>query len=381
MGRANLITLLVFGVIILVFPLLITWTFGSESLYYLKVMTFAGINAIVCIGLSLLLGYAGQISIGQAGFFAIGAYASGILTVKFGYPIWFGLVAGVAFNCLIALVAGIPVLKLRGHYLAMATLAIGEIVHITANADTEPLVEMFLGAAWYVLGFFGYVFSFDSGPAYESLATWMKPFMALTSGPSGFAQIPNMSLPFWGPLTTRTQWFYLTWGVVLAFMILSLNLIHSRIGRALRAIHGNEEAARAMGVNTPPLKVGVFIISAAMASIAGSLYAHNVSFIAPGTFSINESILFVVMVAVGGMMNVWGAVIGALVMTTLPEIIKLAEEAAVKMFQTGAMTSHSDVILIMLYGLVLLLIMMFMPDGIVGLGQRLYRRLKVKSAR
>ena len=127
-------------------------------------------------------------------------------------------------------------------------------------------------------------------------------------------------------VSTPEQWFYVIWFVVFLSMVLSLNLIHSRIGRALRAIHGNEEAARAMGVNTPPLKVGIFVISAVMGSIAGSLYAHYVTFISPGTFSINESILFVVMVAVGGMMNVWGAVIGSILMTLVPEWLRFFDD-------------------------------------------------------
>jgi branched-chain amino acid transport system permease protein len=142
-------------------------------------------------------------------------------------------------------------------------------------------------------------------------------------------------------------------------MILALNLIHSRIGRALRAIHGNEEAARAMGIDTPPIKLGIFIISAGMASIAGSLYAHYVTFISPATFSINESIMFVVMVAVGGMMNVWGAVVGTIIMTILPESLRVFHDYD-----------------ILMYGLVLLVIMMFMPDGIVGLLQGFLKREK-----
>ncbi|MEJ2718324.1 MAG: branched-chain amino acid ABC transporter permease, partial [Deltaproteobacteria bacterium] len=119
--------------------------------------------------------------------------------------------------------------------------------------------------------------------------------------------------------------------------------------------------ARAMGINTPPLKVGIFVISAGMGSIAGSLYAHYVTFISPGTFSINESILFLVMVAVGGMMNVWGAVVGAVIMTVLPEYLRFFHDYD-----------------ILLYGLVLLLIMMFMPDGIVGMVHGVYASVKSK---
>lgn len=141
MGRGNLITLIIFGILIIVLPVAVT------SPYYLRVINFAGIFTLICIGLSLLLGYAGQISIGQAGFFAIGAYSSGILTAQFGYSPWFGILVGIAINSLVAFLVGIPTLKLRGHYLAMATLGIGEIIHIITLADTEDFTKLiqFLG--------------------------------------------------------------------------------------------------------------------------------------------------------------------------------------------------------------------------------------------
>ncbi len=342
MGRGNLIALVVFAGLIAVVPYIIT------SPYYLRVINFAGIFGIVCIGLSLLLGYAGQISIGQAGFFAIGAYASGILTAQFGYSIWFGILAGIVLSTVLAFIVGIPTLKLKGHYLAMATLGIGEIIHIIAVADTEDFTKLFR-VVGQLLGY----------PA-DTLTRALNPYAALTGGPSGFAQIPTLWLGPW-KIDTPDEWFYSIWILVLILTVLSLNLIHSRIGRALRAIHGNEEAARAMGVNTAPLKIGIFAVSAAVTSIAGSLYAHYVSFISPATFSINESILFVVMVAVGGMTNIWGAIVGSLIMTILPESLRFFHDYDVLM-----------------YGLVLLIVMMFMPDGIVGVAQWAYGAIKAK---
>ncbi|MEW6350446.1 MAG: branched-chain amino acid ABC transporter permease [Thermodesulfobacteriota bacterium] len=339
MGRSNFVTLLIFAAIIVVFPL------ALKNPYYLRVATFAGINSLVCIGLSLLLGYAGQISIGQAGFFAIGAYSSAILTVQFGCNPWAGVAAGICLNALVAFLVGIPTLKLRGHYLAMATLGIGEIIHVVLKADTEDITRFI---AW-----FGAKLGWN--PAH--LTEWLQPYRALTGGPSGLVDIPAVGALKWGSVELAEQYvrFYLVWGVVCLAMLLSLNLIHSRIGRALRAIHGNEEAARAMGVNTTPLKLGIFVISAGLASIAGSLYAHCVGFISPVTFSINESILFLVMVAVGGMMNVWGALVGTIIMTALPESLRFFHDFD-----------------ILVYGLILLLIMMFMPHGIVGLIQKLF---------
>jgi len=344
-GRGNIIGLIVLAVLVAVFPLVMT------SPYYLRVMNFAGIYCIICIGLSLLLGYAGQISIGQAGFFAIGAYSSGIFTVHFGWNPWLAMSVGIVLNCLAAFIVGTPTLKLKGHYLAMATLGIGEIIHVAAVADLEDLTSFFEKAAVW--------FGADATKARAVL----QPFSELTGGPSGFAGIPPLGIGSW-QVTEPWQWFYVIWIVILAAMMLSLNLIHSRIGRALRAIHGNEEAARAMGINTAPLKVGIFIISAVAASIAGSFYAHFVTFISPDTFTINDSILFLVMVAVGGMMNVWGAVVGSIIMATLPESLRFFHDYD-----------------ILMYGLVLLLIMMFMPDGIVGLVSRLRAGLVSKLTR
>lgn len=331
MGRANLVTLIVFALCIVLIPIVFS------SPYHLRVMNFAGLFCLVCIGLSLLLGYTGQISIGQAGFFAIGAYSSGILTAHFGCNAALGFCVGLGLNCVVAYLIGIPTLKLRGHYLAMATLGIGEIIHIIILADTEDFVKL--------IGWLGNLFGF----APEFVAKSLEPFRAVTGGPSGFGQIPTLGIQSW-QVSTPAEWFYLIWFIVFLVMVLALNLIHSRIGRALRAIHGNEEAAAAMGLNTPPLKLGIFMISAALASVAGSLYAHYVTFISPVTFSINESILFVVMVAVGGMQNVWGAVVGAIIMTVLPESLRLFQD-------------HD----ILVYGLILLIMMMFMPNGIVGL--------------
>ncbi len=343
MGRGNLITLIVFAVLIVVFPVVVT------SPYYLRVINFAGIFTLICIGLSLLLGYAGQISIGQAGFFAIGAYSSGILTAQFGYSPLVGILVGICINSLVAYFVGIPTLKLRGHYLAMATLGIGEIINIVAVADTGEITKL--------LQFLGEKVGYAPGVVAEAL----DPFRSLTGGPSGFGQIPSLGIGPW-QLSTPAEWFYLIWLVVLLSMILALNLIHSRIGRALRAIHGNEEAARAMGIDTPALKLGIFIISAGMASIAGSLYAHYVTFISPATFSINESITFLVMVAVGGMMNVWGALVGAIIWTILPESLRVFADYD-----------------ILMKGLVLLVIMMFMPEGIVGLLQDSLKQWKTEK--
>lgn len=179
MGRGNLVSLIVLAVLIAIFPFFLT------SPYYFRVINFAGIFSLICIGLSLLLGYAGQISIGQAGFFAIGAYSSGILTAQFGSPAWLGILIGLGLNCLVAFIVGIPTLKLRGHYLAVATLGIGEIIHIFLVADTEDFTKLF--------GWIGE----RIGWAPESLAQALTPFRSMTGGPSGFGEIPPLGIGSW----------------------------------------------------------------------------------------------------------------------------------------------------------------------------------------
>jgi branched-chain amino acid transport system permease protein len=203
-----------------------------------------------------------------------------------------------------AVILAVPALRLKGHYLAVATLGFGEIIYIILN---------------------------EWGPG----------------GPSGFGDIPHVSLLGY-TIESTTGYFYLIWGLVAAVMFFSINLIHSRTGRALRAIHDSELACNAMGLNVTTLKIKVFILSAVYASLAGSLYAHYVTFISPSSFSLFYSILVLMMVIVGGITNVWGAIIGAVVITVLPELLRRFEELDV-----------------LVYGLILTLSLIFFRKGLV----------------
>lgn len=312
MGRANHLRLLGLGLLAAVLPL------GIQGDYHLSVLVFIGINSLVVIGLSLLMGYAGQISLGHAAFYGIGAYCTGVLTTKFGLPIPVAFLAGVGLTALVAVVIGIPALRLRGHYLAVATLGIGEIVYIVFNEAME-----------------------------------------LTGGPSGLSNIPEIEVAGF-PLNTSLRFYYLVWGVVLLLLWFSLNIVHSRVGRALRAMHGSEVAASAMGVNLPRLKIQVFVLSAVYASVAGSLYAHFVSFVAPGNFGLMASVMFLMMGVVGGIQTLWGAVFGAALLTLLPEYLRVFQQYDV-----------------LAYGVILVALLLFMPEGVVaGTAARLRRVLQ-----
>lgn len=304
------IQLAVFLVIIAIPPLFIS------NQYLLSVLVFMGIYAIAAMGLSMFMGYAGQISLGHAGFFAIGGYTSAILTKMHHWHPLAALAAGVVLSVCAALLVGVPSLRLRGHYLAMATLGFGEIIYITAGAA-----------------------------------------VGLTEGPSGFSGIPSMSLAGF-TFKSELSKYLLVWGLAGLFLALSLNIINSRVGRALRSIHGDETAANAMGVNVARYKIKAFVYSAVLASVAGSLYIHHMRFVSPSGFSLDKSILFLIMIMSGGMGSLWGAVIGAAIFTLLPEFLKFFQDYN-----------------ILVYGVVLMLMMMFLPDGLTGLARRGYASL------
>jgi branched-chain amino acid transport system permease protein len=307
MLRVGRIPIGIFAVCIMIFP----WVARQvPSLgHYTDIMVFAGIYSLITIGLSMLMGYAGQISVGHAAFYGIGAYVSAILTVRYGWNPWACMLVGISVSVAIALLVGVPSLKLQGHYLAMATLAFGIIVYIVFNEEIE----------------------------------W-------TGGPDGMPGIPGLSV-FGIDLDSADKYFYLVWGVVFAAFIFSVNIIQSGAGRALRAIHSSEPASSAMGVNVARYKVIVFVYSAVLASLAGSLYAHYLNFINPSTFDLFFSIKLLIMIALGGMYNIWGAVIGAGIITFLSyEWLHYFEEFEV-----------------IVYGAVLLVVVIFLPHGLVGL--------------
>ncbi len=306
----------VFALAILVFP----WVAQKISLisHYTDIMVFVGIYCLITTGLSLLMGYAGQISIGHAAFYGIGAYISAILTVRYGLNPWVCMVAGMMVSAVVAVLVGAPSLKLKGHYLAMATLAFGIIVYIVFNEET----------AW-------------------------------TGGPDGMPGIPSLRLLGFS-FDSAERYYYLVWGCVLAVFIFTANVIQSGTGRALRAIHASEPAASAMGVDISSFKIMVFVYSAILASLAGSLYAHYLNFINPSTFDLFFSIKLLIMIALGGMHNLWGAVIGAVLITFLSyEWLHYFEDFEV-----------------IIYGAILLLVTIFLPDGLVSVPRMISVRLR-----
>ncbi|MBN1470507.1 MAG: branched-chain amino acid ABC transporter permease [Syntrophaceae bacterium] len=316
--KRQILIFFVFAAAVLLAP------FFLKDSYLLNVIVFVGINTMLAVGLNLLLGYAGQISLGHAAFFGMGAYLSGIITSRF--PVEPFLIIVLVALCVgaLAFVIGFPVLKLKGHYLAMATLGFGIIMYIIFNETVD----------------------------------W-------TGGPSGLSGIPSLRI---GSLIFDNDWnnYYLVWVFTLAVMLLSINLSQSRIGRALRAIHDSEVAARVMGVNARILKVQIFAVSAVISAVAGSLYAHIMTFIAPASFGFNFSVELLTMIVIGGLGSIYGSFLGAAILTMLPEFLRVFQDFD-----------------IVIYGLMLILMTMYMPGGLISgmeaVAKLLSKRIKKKG--
>ncbi len=296
----------------------------TSERYLLRVFTFVGVNVIIITGMALLFGYAGQVSLGHAAFYGIGAYASAFAVLTLGWP-W---VAGVALALVLTAVGGLllalPSLRLKGHYLAMATLGFGEIMKVVF-VEARPV----------------------------------------TGGPDGLSGIPYPTL---GPLEFDTAGtaYWLVWGVAAVALLLAYNVVRSRAGRAMRALHGSELGATACGIDITGVKVRVFVISAALAGLAGALYAHVVGFVSPSTFSLHVSVLLVAMAVLGGTGSLAGPVIATVILTLIPysdAVIPGLSRTALETIQEW----QEDI-----YGLTIIAVMLFVPGGIGSLIRRIF---------
>ncbi len=264
-----------------------------------------GLNAITCVGLNLLIGYAGQISLGHAGFFGLGAYGSALLAARYGWPPLLALPVAVAGVGALAWAIGRPILRLKGHYLAMATLGFGIIVSIVLSIEDR-----------------------------------------FTGGPDGMP-VPPLAVGPW-IIAGERSWYWIVAAALLAAVWLAQNLVDSPHGRALRALHGSETAAASLGIDAARHKLFVFVLSALFAATAGGLAAHYSGFVTPAKASFLHSIELVTMVVFGGMASTGGALVGAAALTTLPQLLTVLKE-------------YEMVVL----GAVLMATMIFLPRGIV----------------
>jgi len=294
---------------------------GVRSTYVLGMLVFIGLYAMAALGLSLVMGFAGQVSLGQAAFFAIGAYVSGVLTASHGWNGWAALLAAVVAGAVAALLIGLPIFRLSGLLLAMASLGFGIIV-------------------------------------YYVLVNWS----GVTGGPSGLTGIPPLAVGrFRFDTDGRVVW--LVWGLLLLLLGLGGNLVDSRIGRALRAVHGSETAAEAVGIDTARLKLAVFTLAGASTALAGSLYAHYLTFINPSPFGFTFSVELVVMVVLGGASSLWGGVLGAAAVVLLVEALR----SLLPLLSLSRGAAEYEIVL---FGLLLMAFMIFLPGGLAELRRR-----------
>lgn len=288
--------------------------------YTMRLINMIGINCLLALGLNLVIGVAGQLDAGQAGFYAIGAYTAAILGVRFGVPFWVTVLLAAALAGLMAFVIG-PVLRLRGVFLAVATLAFGEIVRIV-------------------------------------IANWIP----VTNGPNG---IPGVAHPALGAFVfdTDQRYYYLVLGWVLACYVVIARMADSRVGRAMKAVRDNQDAAEVMGVHAIRYKIMAFVVAGAFAGVAGALLAHLQTYVSPENFTFLTSIDIIFMVVLGGLGSVPGSIVGAFVVTVAPEWLRILKDYR-----------------IIAYALIILSVLIFAPRGLYGAIDRLRRLILGEDA-
>lgn len=289
------------GLVLLAFPAL------APNLFYVHLANMVGITLILTLSLNLIFGYAGQISVGHGGFYAVGAFATALLMTKAGWPFWPAAAAAVAAAALAGALVGIPSLRLTGFYLAMATLGFAIVLYVV-------------------------------------LVQWEE----LTGGPGGIAGISRPTIFGYG-LETENSYYYLVLGCVLLTLWITRNLLQSSVGQAMMALRDSPSAAEALGVDTVRYKILAFILSSALAGLAGALFASLSRYVAPSHFPLVESFILLVMVMIGGLGSMAGSVIGALIMVLLPEL-------------TLSLGAYH----VVGYSVALLVVVMFLPRGLAG---------------
>lgn len=308
-------------------------------------VTRIGIWTTVVVGLNLLMGFAGQISLGQAAFFGLGAYVTGILTARsttIGLPPFIGgswwwpwllMIGGMTVTGTFAYFVGRPILRLKGHYLGLATLGLGFCITILfrENLGIDPAS------------------------------------LSLTGGSDGISGVPRLRIGGF-ELWPVGRYYYLVWLVAICGIILALNIINSRVGRALRALNSSDIAAETIGIDTGSFKTWIFVISTMYASLAGSLYAHFQAALSPPTFDFVASLELVVMAAVGGMASIWGAPFGVAVIFSIRELLR----SRLHLILEGATGAYE----VVAFGLILVLIMIFTPDGVLNGMSNLFAKLR-----
>ena len=289
---------------------------SSKKSYYAMIAAFCGIYAIGITGLDILFGYTGQISFGHAGFFAIGAYTSAILSTRYGVTPVLATIIGVVMAVLAGFIIAFPATRLVKHFLSLLTIAFGQIVFLFLNSASK-----------------------------------------FTGGGTGIGGIPDINLGFI-KINSNMKYAVYTWVLVAVMFVIKRNIIKSRVGYAFLAIKENSTAANGLGIDTKKYKMMAFSISAAYMGLAGGLYAHLMGFISPDTFNATQSTLFMTMLLFGGICTFVGPILGSIVLIIIRELLQRFSN-----YQT------------LIYGIFLLAILFYFPNGVVGIYKKVINRI------
>ena len=305
---------------------------------WVRILNFAMIYTMLALGLNIVVGFAGLLDLGYIAFYAVGAYTYALLSSpQFGIhlPFWAILPIGAGIACLFGVLLGAPTLKLRGDYLAIVTLGFGEIIRIFLNNLNAPI-------------------NFTNGPQGINL---IDPFRI---GGFSFASTQSfLGITFTGP----QKYYYMLLLLTIAVIVVNLRLQNSRLGRAWEAIREDEVAAKAMGINTRNVKLLAFAMGASFGGIAGAVFSATQQFISPESFGLFESIIVLAMVVLGGMGNIPGVILGAILLTLLPEVLRYTMEP-LQMGLFGRVLIDAETIRLLVFGVALVAIMLFRPAGL-----------------
>jgi len=302
------------NLLILVGLIYLPWTIKNP--YFLHIIIVSGIFVLLASSLNLITGYTGRLNLGHAAFYGIGAYSSTLLVMRLGISVWLAMPMAGLITVFFGVLIGIPCLKLKGSYLAITTLAFGEITRLA-----------------------------------------MINLVPLTNGPLGIRGIPGPPpIIFWNStlvsFESKTSYYYLLLALCLVCLLIVRRLLNSQIGKTFLAIREDEVRAGTVGIDTTQIKIMNFALAAFFAGIAGSFYAHYVRFVSPDSFTLNETFTILTMVVVGGLGTFYGPIAGGVIFTFLPEFLRAIAEYRM-----------------MIYGLMMSVAIIFMPEGIVGILQ------------
>ena len=326
---------LLIAVALTALPFALSYQLGTT---WVRITNFAILYIFLALGLNIVVGFAGLLDLGYVAFYAVGAYVYALLAsphFDIHWPFWAVLPLGAAVAAIFGILLGAPTLKLRGDYLAIVTLGFGEIVRIFLNNLDQPV--------------------------------------NITNGPRGIARIDPvriggvdfsptdtwLGLAFSGPI----KYYYLLLVMVIAVIFINLRLQNSRIGRAWEAIREDELAARAMGINTRDVKLLAFAMGASFGGVAGGMFSAIQTFVSPESFVLVESVMVLSMVVLGGMGNIWGVILGAVLLSFVPEILRFTVEPVQRQL-FGRMLIEPEVIRMLIFGFALVLVMILRPGGL-----------------